>query len=1508
MSNKKLALLLACCAAAGTVWSCSEPNDNSNSIPCAENGKKVCLNGGAYVCSNGELDLIEQCGGVTPFCDEETFRCVANNQCKGNQATCENNVLLLCENGSWKVLDQCLNMICDASTRTCKQPPVVCTPGCRNGILTTCTNGMTNTPCPNGCNAEGTACETVVNPPQLDCTAGETRCENDMFYSCINGSWNAGEPCAQDESCGLDENGKDACVADTVEITTCKLYVEDDSTYFLQSGESRCIGEKAVSCDIPANATESPDVTVEDCSSFDDHICVAAGIPSDGKAQCVENTETPCELNGSPLAHGASVCSADHDIVSCQDGSLNTTECDADAPCADVNGKLECHKISATDCEVPNGFITSGTGLCIENTYKLCEEGTLNDEAVCSGDTPICDADATGYCRGYKDCSDTLAHGATLCNADNTAIVSCTDGVEDTVKTCDAPAKCELQDGTPACVSSAPVYTTIKAIKDAYDTVVAAGALGLACDIEVTGVVTASRGSGATIFFQDGSAVASDQAAGIYIYNSAKDLGSFAIGDNVKVTAAELLIYNGQLEIVNATVEKTNATDTVIPAEINDISTILETTEEAKNPYNLMLVTLKNVTSEDGKTIKDSASHSINVSTYIAKNLVSADTTFRYDITGIVNFNKSSKNTIEEANGLAPRSADDIVAVGCIDANLTFTPATASEAAKCESSQPGNEFCAANETSYTCKTIDSHNWRVVCENGTSKTGEMGTIDCTAAGQICIAENNDAYCAICSETDVSLCTENIPEHAKHICEMGFVPACGWECEGGYVLNDQKDGCVLPAQCAADVCDGNKIKICDKQTGQLSAAQDCTGNDTHGVYACSDGACGLASCTNGYHIENGACVANCTTDVCDGNKIKICDKQTGILSAAQNCTGSDGHGVYACSNNICALSSCTNGYHIENGACIANCTTDVCDGDKIKTCNKQTGVLSAAQACTGNDTHGVYACANNACGLSSCTNGYHLENGACVANCTTDVCDGNQIRICNKQTGVLAAAQACTGNDTHGVYACSNNACGLSGCANGYHLENGVCTANCTTDVCDGARIRVCNKQTGVLAAATDCTGNDPHGVYACSNKACALSSCVAGYHKEGSTCVKDPASSCTGTNWVSSATYTVAHEGYGCNSETQYFICQDGSNTALTDSCGNSKPYCNPAGTTTQNICVECLTDTHCEGLDDTHNHEVGYCTPSLECDIKCETAYAIDTYNDCTRLSASFRSISEGHGYAQINELTFPDNSIENPRFACTTDRSQALSAWTELAASVNNAYDNGGGNNVEYMADLTSLKGTNYCTFLFDVDGTTYIAEKEDITDWLPTAATGEYVFPNETPLWQYEGAGGGELKKDIIFPFGSGNNTCAKVITAVNAANNIELKESDCVETKDNSKVVKIELTYPNGVVLVYDRSATPTTIGNTIKKNEFITVSNLATGSTLTTSIQVTSVKNRPKNYLDINSATFIVPDNYEQNQALDVSYNLGKSATSVTLSHAGGGTNAITFSSDLVITAQ
>ena len=220
---------------------------------------------------------------------------------------------------------------------------------------------------------------------------------------------------------------------------------------------------------------------------------------------------------------------------------------------------------------------------------------------------------------------------------------------------------------------------------------------------------------------------------------------------------------------------------------------------------------------------------------------------------------------------------------------------------------------------------------------------------------------------------------------------------------------------------------------------------------------------------------------------------------------------------------------------------------------------------------------------------------------------------------------------------------------------------------------------------------------------------------------------------------------IAHDAIGCIDASSYSLCVNGTfSEDVKTTCPKSKSLCNKNGKNDSEMCVECLKDSDCGSMPE--EHAIGFCTAKWACDLKCENKYAFDKETNCAKIAASFVSVNEGKAYAQINQLIFPDDTIKNATFLCTTDSTQKLSKWTKVTTAVNANYNPNGGNNVEYMADLSGLKGDNSCTFTFEVDGVTYIAEKES-AQWVPIVASESFTFPESAPLWTYKGeAGGGE------------------------------------------------------------------------------------------------------------------------------------------------------------------
>ena len=119
----------------------------------------------------------------------------------------------------------------------------------------------------------------------------------------------------------------------------------------------------------------------------------------------------------------------------------------------------------------------------------------------------------------------------------------------------------------------------------------------------------------------------------------------------------------------------------------------------------------------------------------------------------------------------------------------------------CKEATVVDEICLGHEEeeeAWFCKMDGDTAYRVVCQNGISKKDDashFGTMSCTAEGMICIQATSDAYCAVCSQTDVSQCKETIPENAHHVCAVeGWENVCSWECDDGWIKDESINGCV------------------------------------------------------------------------------------------------------------------------------------------------------------------------------------------------------------------------------------------------------------------------------------------------------------------------------------------------------------------------------------------------------------------------------------------------------------------------------------------------------------------------------------------------------------------------------------------------------------------------------------------------------------------------------------------------------------------------------------------
>ncbi len=426
MSNKKLALFLACCASAGFL-SCNEQSDWDSDDAVCVTGTKTCTNNAVNICKDGVWTVEKQCEGATPNCDSNTYECVAGSvaACEENKMECKDNALRICRYGSWTSLDCGSDRVCNADKGRCDEKTVddACTNGatkCDGNKLVTCTDGSwdAGTDCGDkvcGADAENAGAYKCNDGGTEDtCTDGATKCDGNKLVTCTNGSWDAGTDCGE-KVCGAD--------ADNAGAYKCNEAGSDNTC--TEEGATKCDGNKLVTC------TNGSWDAGTDCG---DKVC-GADADNAGAYKCNEaGSDNTCTEAGATKCDG-------NKLVTCTDGSWDAgTDCSTDDKVcggdADNAGAYKCNdKSTENACETENATRCTDSGL-----LQTCLSGQWAGDVDCSADDKVCgeDADNAGAykCNEKVDETKCEAEGATKC--DGNKLVTCTNGAWDDGIDCEA--------------------------------------------------------------------------------------------------------------------------------------------------------------------------------------------------------------------------------------------------------------------------------------------------------------------------------------------------------------------------------------------------------------------------------------------------------------------------------------------------------------------------------------------------------------------------------------------------------------------------------------------------------------------------------------------------------------------------------------------------------------------------------------------------------------------------------------------------------------------------------------------------------------------------------------------------------------------------------------------------------------------------------------------------------------------------------------------------------------
>lgn len=362
--NKKIALILACCAATSFA-ACNETTEWNFTESCDANDKR-CVESSIQRCQDGVWVHDVTCEGNTPWCDVTTHTCIAKpaaKDCQDGAQKCDQDAVWTCKTGKWEKTTDCAadGKVCNSTTFVCDpkaQPEVTCD---HNGIklavgATVCDGETTLKTCT--ANADGT----TASLTSTDCSTDNKVCGNDADNkaACIDGQQPAPSvKCTKDGDETEYEVGAKYCGADN-KLYTCTASADGTTATFESAA---CQGDTPV-CDNTAN----------DCRAY-----------------------KPCDVTGSTtkIDHDALACDGNVS-KKCNDGTLETVkDCTTETPaqvCLASTGV--CGVAPATSCsDTIVGTVENGKTVCKENNVYTCNNTQLSKTTDCT----VTDAESAAH-------------------------------------------------------------------------------------------------------------------------------------------------------------------------------------------------------------------------------------------------------------------------------------------------------------------------------------------------------------------------------------------------------------------------------------------------------------------------------------------------------------------------------------------------------------------------------------------------------------------------------------------------------------------------------------------------------------------------------------------------------------------------------------------------------------------------------------------------------------------------------------------------------------------------------------------------------------------------------------------------------------------------------------------------------------------------------------------------------------------------------------------------------
>ena len=554
----------------------------------------------------------------------------------------------------------------------------------------------------------------------------------------------------------------------------------------------------------------------------------------------------------------------------------------------------------------------------------------------------------------------------------------------------------------------------------------------------------------------------------------------------------------------------------------------------------------------------------------------------------------------------------------------------------CADPNTSTTFCGADAS---CSGYETCEYGQACVGGecvqNSCTKDNETLCVVNGENVCINVNSDDpnHCGACNLK----CSDRPMANASSTtCSNG---QCQYECATGYTncgtstvpncintANFQND----PNNCGScgKICNADEFcnaGVCQKSTctNQCLSNGTCVNtNDKCGTQCincnsannaasgtCNAGTCTITSCMTGFHLTTDkTCELNTPTSCGSTNKADV-------VNCTKHDHASDG---YCKTNGQCVATSCETGYHVVEGVCVED---------------SPTACGAGATDCTKLDGWKNGMCENGQCKATVCQSNYCLNATTCVDGAyNASMCGIN--------------GTACISCDTSSQ-SCVNGLCVISGCDPNVCFYQGLTCSN-TTEHC-GKNCVNCN--TANNASAGTCN---------VSAGTCTITNCKSGFHKSGTSCVANTATSCAPTN--SSAAVNCMMNGHAtdgdCNENGQCVAksCETGyhvvDGTCVQDSvtaCGARPINCTKldgwgSGGCEKGRCVAtaCATGYTLSGGQCVESGGSGckdhYITMNLE--GRDVTAYCIETLED---LNNVYKGKIDAEAYALMEDFNLDE-------------------------------------------------------------------------------------------------------------------------------------------------------------------------------------------------------------------------------------------------------------------------